>query len=173
MENRAIETGGRRTVAIYDIYADAQRAVDYLSDQGFPVERVSIVADGIRVVEQVTGRKSYSGAAMSGIVVGALTGALFGFIFGLFNWIDPLVSGLVLALYGSLFGALVGAMIGLIGHALTSGRRDFSSISGLDAERYSVMVDAGVAEEASGLLSAFSGSRTVPPAGGRGASPAI
>ena len=43
----------RRTVASYDDYAEAERAVDYLSDHGFPVERVAIVGHGLRYVEQV------------------------------------------------------------------------------------------------------------------------
>jgi hypothetical protein len=33
----------RTTVAVYDSYADAERAVDYLSDHDYPVERASIV----------------------------------------------------------------------------------------------------------------------------------
>jgi hypothetical protein len=31
----------RRAVAAYDSYDEAQRAVDRLSDQGFPVEKVA------------------------------------------------------------------------------------------------------------------------------------
>jgi hypothetical protein len=33
----------RRTLASYASYAEAERAVDWLSDQGFAVERVAIV----------------------------------------------------------------------------------------------------------------------------------
>ncbi len=44
----------RRVIASYDSYAEAQRAVDYLSDNSFPVERLSIVAEDLRFVEQVT-----------------------------------------------------------------------------------------------------------------------
>ena len=46
----------RVVVASYESYPEAQRAVDYLSDRRFPVERVAIVADDLRFVEQVTGR---------------------------------------------------------------------------------------------------------------------
>jgi hypothetical protein len=35
--------GSRRTVASYSSYADAERAVDYLSDRGFDVSRAAIV----------------------------------------------------------------------------------------------------------------------------------
>ena len=54
----------RRAIASYDSYAEAQKAVDSLSDEGFPVERVSIVAEDLRFVEQVTGRRGYGQAAL-------------------------------------------------------------------------------------------------------------
>lgn len=142
----------RRVVASYDSYAEAQRAVDYLSDQRFPVERVSIVAEDLRFVEQVTGRMGYGQAALRGAGSGAVIGILFGFFLGLFNLFDPVVSALILALYGLLFGAIFGALIGLLFHALSGGQRDFSSVGGIEAGRYNVMVDEEVAEEASRLL---------------------
>ena len=61
-------------------------------------------------------------------------------------------SALVLIVYGLVFGAMVGALMGLIFHALTGGKRDFSSIGGIEAGRYNVMVDEEVAEEAARLL---------------------
>jgi hypothetical protein len=173
VDNRSTDLADRRTIASYASYAEAQRAVDYLSDQRFPVERVAIVGEGLRTVEQVTGRMGYGRAALSGALSGALTGAFFGFVFGLFDWIDPLISGLVLALYGLIFGAIVGAILGLIGYALMGGQRDFTSISGMAAERYNVMVDSGMADEATRTLSGLTGSRTLPPASDRGATPAV
>jgi hypothetical protein len=41
----------RRVVASFPEYAQAQRAVDYLSDEKFPVERIAIVGEGLRLVE--------------------------------------------------------------------------------------------------------------------------
>ena len=61
----------RRTIASFDDYADAQRAVDRLSDEGFPVERVSIVGTGLRYVEDVTGRLTTGRAALMGATQGA------------------------------------------------------------------------------------------------------
>jgi uncharacterized membrane protein len=143
----------RHVIASYDSYAEAQRTVDYLSDQRFPVERVSIVAEDLRLVEQVTGRRGYGQAALEGAGSGAVIGAFFGFFLGLFSFIDPLlVSALVLVVYGLVFGAIIGAIMGLIMHALTGGKRDFSSIGGIEAGRYNVMVDEEVAEEAAQLL---------------------
>jgi hypothetical protein len=125
----------RQVIATFDKYADAERAVDYLSDHRFEVNRVAIVGRDLELVEQVLGRLNYGGAALrgagSGVLVGALVGALIGWIFGLLNWIEPLISALVLAGYGVIFGAVVGALIGLLMHALQGGRRDFRSVRGL------------------------------------------
>ena len=154
MEQQMLPRSGvtRRTVATYATYAEAQRAVDYLSDQQFPVERVAIVAEGLRFVEQVTGRLTFGRALINGALSGAVPGALIGYIFGLFSLITPLTSALVLAFYGLVFGAIVGAVIGAIGQALSGGRRDFSSVSGMQADHYVLMVDDEVAAEATRLL---------------------
>jgi hypothetical protein len=143
---------GQLAVGSYESYAEAERAVDYLSDQGFPVEHTAIVGRGLRSVERVTGRLTMWGAAGQSAVSGAVLGALFGWIFGLFDWVNPLIGGLLLALYGALFGAIVGALIGLIAHAVTGGRRDFSSVAGIEAERYDLFVDAEHAAQAGDLL---------------------
>jgi hypothetical protein len=42
------------TVARFDEYETAQRAVDRLSDDGFPVENLDIVGSELRLVERVT-----------------------------------------------------------------------------------------------------------------------
>ena len=43
MDSMQEQTNQRELVASYRTYAEAQRAVDFLSDQRFPVERLSIV----------------------------------------------------------------------------------------------------------------------------------
>jgi hypothetical protein len=142
----------RRVVASYGSYAEAQRAVDHLSDEGFPVERISIVGEDLRFVEQVTGRMGYGRAALQGGGSGAVIGVLLGFFLGLFSLIDPVVSALILALYGLVFGAILGAILGLLAYSFTGGQRDFSSVGGMEAGRYNVMADEEVAEEASRIL---------------------
>lgn len=142
----------RRVVASYGSYAEAQRAVDHLSDERFPVERISIVGEDLRFVEQVTGRMGYGRAALQGAGSGAVIGVLLGFFLGLFSLIDPVVSALILALYGLVFGAILGAILGLLAYSFTGGQRDFSSVGGMEAGRYNVMADEEVAEEASRIL---------------------
>ncbi|MGM1062911.1 general stress protein [Saccharothrix sp. Mg75] len=149
---RSQDAAGQVVVGSYPTYADAERAVDHLSDQRFPVERTAIVGRGLSSFEQVTGRLTTGRAAGQSAVSGAVLGALFGWLFGLFNWVDPLVSGLLLALYGAVFGAVLGAVLGMIGHAMTGGRRDFSSVAGMRADSYDVLVDAAYAAQAGQLL---------------------
>lgn len=139
----------RHVVASYGAYPEAQKAVDRLSDEGFPVERSSIVGEDLKLVEQVTGRVGYGRAILGGAGNGALTAAFFGLIFGLFS---PAL-GLTLALWGFVFGAAFGAAFGAIGHALSGGERDFSSINAMVAGRYDVVVDDEVADEATRIIS--------------------
>lgn len=42
-------------VASFATYAEAQHAVDMLSDEGFPVEHLAIVGTDLRQVETITG----------------------------------------------------------------------------------------------------------------------
>lgn len=142
----------RQVIATFDNYADAERAVDYLSDHRFEVNRVAIVGRDLEYVEQVLGRMNYGGAALRGAGSGAMAGVLIGWIFLLFNWIEVLTSALLLAAYGVVFGAVVGALIGLLIHALQGGRRDFTSVGGVKAKYYDVVADVDVADRALHLL---------------------
>jgi hypothetical protein len=146
----------RQVVASFDNYADAERAVDYLSDQRFPVEKVAIVGRDLELVEQVTGRMNWGWAALRGAGSGALVGALIGWIFGAFSWIQPLIGMIVLALYGLVFGAVVGALMGLLLYALQRGRRDFSAVARLIPREYEVVADADVADQAVRVLAGAS-----------------
>jgi len=148
-----------QVIATFSNYADAERAVDYLSDRHFEVDKLAIVGRDLGYHEQVLGRLNYGGAALRGAGSGALVGALIGWIFGLFNWIQPLVSALVLAGYGLVFGAVVGALIGLAIHAMQGGRRDFHSVSGIRPRSYDVVAEVGVADRALQMLTSDERSR--------------
>ena len=150
MESSATSAGGAKTtVATYDNYRDAERAVDHLSDKGFPVERTAIVGTGLKTVEQVAGRLTTGRAAVVGAGQGAMVGLLFGLLFGLF-FDGPAFFGVVL--YGLVAGALFGAIFGAIGQAMQGGRRDFASIRSMQAESYEVQVDHEVSAQAKQLL---------------------
>ena len=144
------------TVASYDDYADAQRAVDRLSDDGFPVEQLDIVGSDLRLVERVTGRLTKGRAAAAGAASGAWFGLFMGLLVGLFtsgSWLG-------LLLVGAVVGSVWGAVFGYLGHAATRGARDFASARTLVATRYDVVGRNGYADAArSGLETA--GLRTV------------
>jgi heat induced stress protein YflT len=138
------------TAARYHDYADAQRAVDWLSDEGFPVEQIDIIGAELRVVERVTGRLTKARAAAAGAVSGLWIGLLIGSVFGLLGtghgWLAMLLAG------GGL-GALWGGIFGFAAHLATRGRRDFSSLRALSAGRYDLVVRQGDAERVRAMLS--------------------
>jgi hypothetical protein len=140
----------RRTVATEANYREAERDVDWLSDQGFPVERVSIVGSGLRSIEKVLGRVTTARAALMGAAQGATIGVLFGALFGLFFTTVAGFFGLLL--YGLVAGVLWGSLWGAIVHYAQRGRRDFGSVIETRADRYEVQVDDAVAGEAERLL---------------------
>jgi len=135
-------------VATYPDYAQAQRAVDYLSDNQFPVEKTSIVGTDLRLVETVLGRLTTARAAGAGAASGAWFGLFIGLLLGIFsdsNWFAVIFVCLII-------GAVWGAIFGAIAQAATGGRRDFTSRSSLQASQYGIVVEAGVADEARALL---------------------
>jgi hypothetical protein len=139
----------RTVVATYENYREAERAVDHLSDKGFPVERSAIVGTGLKTVEQIAGRLTTGRAALLGAGQGAMIGLLFGLLFGLF--FDN-VDFFGVVLYGLLVGIIFGATFGAIGQAMQGGRRDFASIQTMQAERYELQVDHEVSAQAKQLL---------------------
>lgn len=137
------------TVAGYHDYASAQAAVDRLSDDGFPVEELSIVGSDLRLVEKVTGRLTKAKAALTGAASGAWFGLFVGLLLGLFTtghgWLVMLLVGLGIgAAWGGLFGFLV--------HSANRGRRDFSAIRMLAAQRYDLIATPAQVERARIML---------------------
>lgn len=142
--------GGRPTVTVgaYPDYPTAQRAVDYLADNRFPVEHTAIIGTDLTLVETVLGRMTTGRAALAGAGAGAWFGLFIGLLFGIFtagNWVAVILVGLVI-------GAIWGAVFGAITHAMTGGQRDFTSASSLRAGQYAVTVDADLADQARQLI---------------------
>ncbi|MEJ2577662.1 MAG: hypothetical protein P8Z68_01030 [Kineosporiaceae bacterium] len=162
--NSRIPTPPRgETIARYDTYLEAQRAVDFLSDEHFPVQLVTIVGSGLRMVERVTGRLSYPRVAVAGAASGAWFGLFVGVLLSLFG------GGAELGLFAAVFiGAGFGMLFGVISYAFTGGRRDFTSTSQIVAGEYEVLCMPEHAGQARELLSRLPGSdaaRGVPAAG--------
>jgi hypothetical protein len=142
----------RRTITTVTSYEAAERAVDFLSDEHFPVEHVTIVGTGLRYVEQVSRRLATGNAALIGAGSGALLGLFWGLLFGLFFTVDSGSFFGVLG-YSLIIGMTFGALCGAIAHSATGGRRDFASSTDTRADRYEVQVDAGFADQAERILS--------------------
>ncbi|WP_205825948.1 YrzE family protein [Microbispora catharanthi] len=140
----------RRLLVSYDNYTAAQRAVDTLSDAGFPVENTAIVGSDLRLEETVTGRLTNGKAALSGLITGAVFGLIVGLFLGLFTSATTSFFGLVL--WSILWGAIAGAAFGFTSHAFTGGTRDFSSRSSIVAGRYDVLVASPMLDQAQALL---------------------
>jgi hypothetical protein len=138
------------TVARFDDYESAQAAVDRLSDDGFPVEKLDIVGSGLRLVERVTGRLTRGRAAAAGALTGLWAGLLFGVLLGLFT------SGhsfLAVAATGAALGVAWGAIFGYVAHTSSKGQRDFSSVRGLVATHYDLIAREGTVDRARTMLS--------------------
>jgi hypothetical protein len=141
-------------VATYGDYAQAQRAVDFLSDQKFPVENVTIIGSDLRMIERVTGRLTWGRALGAGAASGAWFGLFVGLLLGIFavngtSWVASVLTGLII---GLVFGAIFGA----VGYGATQGRRDFTSVNQVVANRYDVMCNPQYAEEARAHLARLS-----------------
>ncbi|HEY7857381.1 MAG TPA: general stress protein [Candidatus Nanopelagicales bacterium] len=141
----------RPVLASYDDYLAAQKAVDTLSDKGFPVQNVAIVGVDLRIVEAVMGRLSWGRAAASGLFTGAWFGLLIGLFVSLFVNTDS-KNGTGLVLLGLIYGAAFGIVFGLISYAFTRGRRDFVSRQQLQATRYDVLCEQEFIGKARQLL---------------------
>jgi hypothetical protein len=137
------------TVARFDDYESAQRAVDRLSDDGFPVEKLDVVGSDLRLVERVTGRLTRGRAAGARALSGIWVGLLFGILLGLFTSGHSL---LATAVVGAALGATWGAVFGYVAHARTRGQRDFSSVRQLVATHYDLIAREGTVDRARSML---------------------
>src|SRR3954466_2945633 len=73
-----------QSLAVYDDYAAAQKTVDFLSDNKFPVEQLMIVGTDLKRVERITGRLTYGRVALGGLLSGVWLGLFVGLVFSFF-----------------------------------------------------------------------------------------
>lgn len=146
-----------QSLAVYDEYAAAQRAVDHLSDKEFPVENCMIVGTDLKRIERVTGRLTTGKVAAGGVLSGLWLGVFVGLIFSIFSngsW--------AMVVSTALFGAVFGLIWSLVGYALTRGQRDFSSVTAVIATKYEVLVEHKLLARAQELLADLPGARPNP-----------
>ncbi|MFE6237208.1 general stress protein [Cellulosimicrobium sp. NPDC057862] len=134
-------------IASYATYLEAQKAVDYLSDNKFAVELVTIVGADLKMVERVTGRLTYGRVAIAGAASGAWFGLFVGLLLFLFSGDGAFV------LTAIAIGAGFGLLFSVLSYALTRGKRDFTSQSQIVASSYGILCAPERAGDARQLLS--------------------
>ncbi|MCT1685646.1 general stress protein [Pseudoglutamicibacter cumminsii] len=134
----------------YSDYQDAQKVVDFLADNDFPVKNVSIIGNDLKLVERVSGKLTYPKVALQGAMQGAMMGLFFGLIMMLFSPQGVNIATVVLA--ALLIGAVMWMIFGIIQYALRRGKRDFASTRQVLPASWDVIVNPQVAGQAQALL---------------------
>ena len=139
-----------RSLGVYERYAQAQRAVDYLADRDFPVQNVAIVGTELKSVERVTERLTRGRVAVAGAVSGLWIGLFVGVAFALFSKQGQLGFLITTPILGAVF-MLVWSQLGFTA-ATRGGTRDFASVSQIVATKYEVLVEHNVIAQARELI---------------------
>lgn len=144
-----------QSLAVFDDYDAAQKAVDHLSDHEFPVENVLIVGTDLKQLERVTGRLTWGRVIISGVLGGAWFGLLIGLLLGIFaaegEWLAAVLTGVAL-------GVVWGGIIAAVGYASSRGQRDFSSVKTILPSKYELLVEHKHLARGQELLAGLPGS---------------
>jgi hypothetical protein len=143
-----------QSLAVYDDYAAAQRTVDFLADEKFPVEQCMIVGTDLKRIERITGRLTTSRVAVGGLLSGLWLGVFVGLVLSLFSDGESFWTTVVAT---TIFGGAFGIIWALVGYAATRGQRDFSSVTQVVATKYEVLVEHKSAAQARELLAQLPG----------------
>ena len=121
--NQLMQLSYPQHVAEFPTYEDAQAAVDYLADKRFAVQNILIVGTNLKMLERVTGRRTWGTVLGQGAISGVSTGLFVGLMLLLFipN------AGLQMVWVGLALGVAFGVLAGGLGYAMSGGRRDFNS----------------------------------------------
>ena len=145
-----------QSVGIFNTYADAQKAVDYLADQKFEVQNLAIVGTELKSVERVLGRRNWGTVINQGVMSGISTGLLVALVILIF--IRP-ESFLALLLVALAIGIVLSIGFSAAAYALSRGKRDFTSITQTVATKYEVLCEHKLAAQARELLQGMPGAR--------------
>ncbi|MDO5662504.1 MAG: hypothetical protein Q4G40_07410 [Brachybacterium sp.] len=152
-----------RSLGTYTTYEEVQSVVDALADATFPVQHTMIVGTDLKLVERVTGRKTWGRVLLQGVLSGVWIGLFIGVLFSLFTpqpWATILTSVVM--------GAVFFTVWALIGYAMTGGKRDFTSMVATVPMQYELMVEHKHADEARRVLAEHGASLPAPGAGSLG-----
>ena len=121
----------------YNTYLDAQKVVDYLADNDFPVSNITIVGNDLKSVERVTAKLSYPKVAAAGAAQGAMFGVFVGLVLTIFS---PGSNAVAQILSSVGIGMAIWMLVGIASYSFRRGKRDFASQSQVLATSYDVVV---------------------------------
>ena len=145
-----------RSLGVYSTYQEVQSVVDTLADKQFPVQSTLIVGTDLKLMERVTGRRTWPKV----ISQGALSGLWMGLFLGLLLLLlSP--GSLTIVLTSVVLGIVFFTVSSVIGYAMSGGRRDFTSMTATIPMQYELLVEHKHAAQAQRIL-AESGAAPAP-----------
>jgi hypothetical protein len=145
-----------QSVGIYNSYAEAQKAVDFLADEKFEVQNLAIVGTDLKSVERVLGRRNWGTVVTQGMQSGISTGLLVALVMLIFTRPG---SFLLLLAVSLAIGIALGIGFAAAAYGLSRGRRDFTSITQTVATKYEVLCEHKLAAQAREMLQRMPGAR--------------
>ena len=145
-----------RSLGVYNTYQEVQSVVDTLADNQFPVQSTLIVGTDLKLMERVTGRKTWPRVIGQGVLSGLWMGLFLGLLLMLLN-----PGNLMIVLTSVLMGMVFFTVWSVIGYATTGGKRDFTSMTSTIPMQYELLVEHKHAAQARQIL-ADSGAGPVP-----------
>src|SRR5699024_11363859 len=126
-----------RSLGVYSTSQAAQRVVGTLADKHFPVQSTPIAGTDLKLMERVTGRKTWGRIIGQGMMSGLWMGLFLGIL--LFLITSP--SSIWVVLTSMLMGIVFFTVWTAVGHLLTGGKRDFTSMVATIPMQYELLVD--------------------------------
>lgn len=145
-----------RSLGVYSTYQEVQSVVDTLADHQFPVQSTLIVGTDLKLMERVTGRKSWPRVIGQGVLSGLWMGLFLGLLLMLLN-----PGSIMIVVTSVLMGMVFFTVWSVIGYAMTGGKRDFTSMTSTIPMQYELLVEHKHAAQARQIL-ADSGAGPVP-----------
>ena len=137
-----------RSLGVYSTYQEVQSVVDTLADHQFPVQSTLIVGTDLKLMERVTGRKTWGRVIGQGILSGLWMGLFFGLLLML---ISP--GSFMVVISAVVMGIVFFTVWSAVGYAMTGGKRDFTSMVATIPMQYELLVEHKHAQQARQILS--------------------
>lgn len=136
-----------RSLGVYSTYQEVQAVVDTLADNSFPVERTMIVGTDLKLMERVTGRKTWGKVIGQGVLSGLWMGLFLGLLLMFISQ-----SNIITVITSVIMGIIFFTVWAAVGYAMTGGKRDFTSMVATIPMQYELMVEHTHADQARQIL---------------------